>query len=217
MENKKTRKLFKIILLIVLIVIILLSIHTIRNFIIIKEIQNNVSNYLMSTNYHIKSVATEKDGVIVTVNYYEKDNKQAMIMERNSNGEITKMSMYNNGERTNIYYDNEVEKTVQLDANITLWFKIFDCLETENNGQTFMKSLTSIIKTTEYNDKECYIVNLFMNNGGEKNEYYIDKETGLYVKANIYDQITEREYEFDNVSDEIFIEPDISQYTIQEK
>ncbi len=215
MKNKKIKKILKITALIVLVIIILVLIHTIRNFVIIKEIQNNASKYLASTNYHIKSVATEEDGVIVTANYYEKDNKQTMIMERNMNGKIAKMSMYNNGERTNIYYDNEEEKTVQLDAEVALWFEIFDCLETENDWQTFIMSITTKISKTQYNEKECYIVNLSMN-GNEKNEYYIEKDTGLYVKANIAGQIAEREYEFNNVSDEVFVEPDVSEYRVQE-
>lgn len=216
MKNIKVKKMLKIILFIILIIIILLLIHTVRNFIIIKEIQNNISPYLDSTNYHIKSVATEADGTIITINYYEKDNKQTMIMERNNNGNIEKMSMYNNGERTNIYYDTNAGKTVQLNAETTLFFEIFNCLETENGGQTFMMSLTSNIMTKNYNDKECYVVNLFMNNNGKKEEYYIDKGTGLYIKANIFDQIVERTYEFDNVSDDLFTEPDISEYAIQE-
>ena len=47
-----------------------------------------------------------------------------------------------------------------------------------------------------------------------KNEYYINKQTGLLVKSVINDIIAQREYEFDNIDDSIFIEPDINQYTI---
>ena len=46
---------------------------------------------------------------------------------------------------------------------------------------------------------------------------YIEKDTGLFVK-NIQNGVTtEKEYTFDNVDDAIFIEPDISQYTLKEK
>ena len=60
---------------------------------------------------------------------------------------------------------------------------------------------------------------------GKSNEAYIEKETGLRIKAkegtltdvngNVADTIVEYYYEFNNVDDSIFTEPDISQYKIQ--
>lgn len=44
----------------------------------------------------------------------------------------------------------------------------------------------------------------------------IEKETGLVRKAVLDEQNVTREYEFENVDDSIFIEPDISQYTLKE-
>ena len=43
----------------------------------------------------------------------------------------------------------------------------------------------------------------------------IDKETGLFLQTTETEIITERDYEFYNVKDSIFIEPDISQYTLK--
>ena len=51
--------------------------------------------------------------------------------------------------------------------------------------------------------------------GSDKNEVYLDKDTGLCMKMVIDSETYEREYEFDNVSDDIFVEPDINQYTLQ--
>ena len=48
----------------------------------------------------------------------------------------------------------------------------------------------------------------------EDSEIIIDKETGLFLKSTATDDVVEREYEFDNVDDSIFVEPDISQYKI---
>ena len=50
----------------------------------------------------------------------------------------------------------------------------------------------------------------------EDAETYIDKETGLFVKTTQNGTTTEREYEFNNVQDSIFIEPDIGQYKLKE-
>ena len=45
---------------------------------------------------------------------------------------------------------------------------------------------------------------------------YIEKDTGLLVKMMEGTTVSEREQEFNNVDDSIFVEPDISQYTISE-
>ena len=78
----------------------------------------------------------------------------------------------------------------------------------------------SKVKKVDYNGKECYSINNFLSPyymyGTENNEVYIEKETGLLLKQTTDDITTEKEYEFNNVEDSIFIEPDISQYTLQE-
>lgn len=214
----KIKKVLKILGIIVVILIILLLIYTIRNYVIIRNLQNKFSQYSNSSNYYIKSVSTEKDGTIVTTEYYQKDNKQVLFLERNLNGETSKISMYNNGERTDIFWENEENKTAQLDSGTTISMDIYNYLETDNNWQTFLGCLTSRIKSTNYNGKDCYLINGFMSSTSltsEDAEIYIDKETGLFVKTNESGIVNEREYEFDKVDDSIFEEPDISQYTIK--
>lgn len=214
----KIKKVLKILGIIVVILIILISIYTIRNYVIIRNLQNKFSQYSNSSNYYIKSVSTEKDGTIVTTEYYQKDNKQVLFLERNLNGETSKISMYNNGERTDIFWDNKENKTAQLDSGTTISMDIYNYLETDNNWQTFLGCLTSRIKSTNYNGKDCYLINGFMSSTSltsEDAEIYIDKETGLFVKTNESGIVNEREYEFDKVDDSIFEEPDISQYTIK--
>ena len=215
----KIKKVLKILGIIVVILIILLLIYTIRNYVIIRNLQNKFSQYSNSSNYYIKSVSTDRDGTIVTTEYYQKDNKQALFLEKNLNGELSKISMYNNGERTDIFWENEENKTAQLDSGTTISMDIYNYLETDNNWQTFLGCLTSRIKSTNYNGKDCYLINGFMSSTSltsEDAEIYIDKETGLFVKTNESGIDNEREYEFDNVDDSIFEEPDISQYTIKE-
>lgn len=214
----KIKKVLKILGIIVVILIILLLIYTIRNYVIIRNLQNKFSQYSNSSNYYIKSVSTDRDGTIVTTEYYQKDNKQALFLEKNLNGELSKISMYNNGERTDIFWENEENKTAQLDSGTTISMDIYNYLETDNNWQTFLGCLTSRIKSTNYNGKDCYLINGFMSSTSltsEDAEIYIDKETGLFVKTNESGIVNEREYEFDKVDDSIFEEPDISQYTIK--
>ena len=159
----KIKKVLKILGIIVVILIILLLIYTIRNYVIIRNLQNKFSQYSNSSNYYIKSVSTEKDGTIVTTEYYQKDNKQALFLGKNLNGELSKISMYNNGERTDIFWENEENKTAQLDSGTTISMDIYNYLETDNNWQTFLGSFTSRIKSTNYNGKDCYLIKGFMS------------------------------------------------------
>lgn len=216
----KGKKVLKIVGIILLILIILLLIHTIRNFIIIKRLQNNFSKYATSNNYHIKSVAQENENTTMTINYYKKDEKQTLFMERNMNGEIIKYTMYDNGERVDIFIDNAEEKICQLDADATVMqIPLVNHLEYGSDWQTFLGSIFARINTGNHNQKECYAINNFGSTlflyDLDKNEVYLEKDTGLYIKSIFGNNVSEREYEFDNVEDSIFIEPDISQYKIQ--
>lgn len=81
-----------------------------------------------------------------------------------------------------------------------------------------MSCITSNIKSVNYNGKDCYIIKGFMSSTSlisEGAKIYIDKETGLLVKTTEAGIVSEREYEFDKVEDNIFKEPDISQYTLK--
>lgn len=221
MDKKNIRKLLKILLIVFLIVVVLFLINTFRKFFIIKELQNNFAKFSSSQNYHIKSVAKERDGVIVTINYYTKGSKKVSILERDKNGEISKISMYDNGERTDTFWDNAEAKKAKLNSEPIMIISLYNGLENDNNWFTFIASIYSNIKKTTYNGKECYVINNFMSSmslsSAEKNEIFIEKATGLMLKNDTGYSISEREYEFDNVSDAIFEEPDIGQYTLMEK
>lgn len=219
-ETKKGKKILKIVLIIVAILIAVLFIHTIRNYVIITNLQSKLSNYEKNTNYHIYSVSEQENGMKMEINYYTKNDKEVMFLERTLNNDTVKMSVYNNGQRKDMFVETKDTKTVQLNVEPILNVKINNILETDNNMQTLIGSFACKINTTNYNNKKCYVISNFMGsgllNGTEKEEMYIEKDTGLYVKSIMDNERMERQYEFDNVDDSIFIEPDISQYTIKE-
>ena len=215
----KIKKVLKIIGIVMAILIILLLIHTIKNYIIITDLQSKISNYQDSKNYHIKSVANSNDGTTnIKMDYYRKDNKQVIFIERNANGESVKLSMYDNGERVDTFTDTQDTKTAKLNSGELMTVNIYNYLETDNKWQTLLGCITAKIKSTNLNGKECYIVKDFLSSTSltsEGAETYIDKETGLFLKTTEAEIITERDYEFHNVEDSIFTEPDISQYTLK--
>ena len=214
------KKILKIIGVILLIVIAIFLIHTIRNYVIISDLQNKISKYANSTNYRTKSVTTENDGLVVTMEYYKKDNKEVVFLERMANNEVTKISMYSNGERTDVFTETKDSKVAQLNSGTIMSLGIYNHLENDSKWQTILGCISAKIKSVDYNGKECYIVKEFMSSNSltsEGVETYIDKETGLFVKSIDASIVNEREYEFNTVDDSIFTEPDISQYTLKEK
>ena len=213
----KMKKILMVLGIIIAVLVIIALIHTIRNYMIITDLQNKISQYVDSVNYYTKSIATVKDGTI-TMEYYRKDNNQVVFLERNLNGTINKVAMYNNGEKTDTFTQTPDTKIAQLNSGTIMSIGIYNHLETENNWQTFLGSMFASVKSTNYNGKDCYIIKGFMSSTSltfEGAETYIEKDTGLFIKDIEGETITEKEYEFDNVDDSIFIEPDISQYTLK--
>lgn len=215
MDKKKVMKAVKVILIILLVIVLLFLANAFRNFIIVKRLKENVKQYTSSSNYHIKSTS-ESDKTIL--DHYKKDDKEVTIMERNSDGKTYKISMYNNGTRKDVFYDNAEGKKVEVNTNLTMEVQVYDYFDMQTDIQLFFSNMFARIKKVDYNGKECYCLSnsfsLTMLWGTEKNEVYIEKDTGLVVKTNIDNMISEREYEFGTVQDEVFVEPDISQYEL---
>ena len=214
----KMRKILMVLGIIIAILVMIVLVHTIRNYRIITDLQNKISQYVDSVNYYIKSIATVKDGTI-TMEYYRKDNNQVVFLERDLNGTINKIAIYNDGEKTDTFTQTPDTKIAQLNSGTIMSIGIYNHLETENNWQTFLGSMLASVKSTNYNGKDCYIIKGFMSSTSltfEGAETYIEKDTGLFIKDVEGETITEKEYEFNNVDDSIFVEPDISQYKIQE-
>ena len=97
----------------------------------------------------------------------------------------------------------------------------------ENTKDLIMTAITSSISKTTFNGNECYYVSgtpAILPNAS----MYVNKDTGLLIStmASEYENPdgergriagTEYEYEFGTVTEDDFIEPDISEYTIVEQ
>lgn len=216
--NKK--KVITIILLIVLIIIAIFLGCTIRKMIIIKDLSQKVSEYENSKNYYVKIVNSSG----TTTEYYCKDDNAVLFLRTISNtGEKRNLTNYFKGEKTNTYIESGEEKIAMPNSNgLPSKITIIGLGDTNNLWQLFTVSVATSIKKGESDGKNCYILSL-----GKENEEYREIETGLRIKAkegtrtdengNVTDIIMEYHYEFNNVNDNIFTEPDISQYKIQEK
>ena len=159
--NKK--RVIKIFILIIVILLVAILIHTVRNYSIIKGLQKSIEPYLSSNNYHIKSISTEEDDTKVIIDYYKKNGKEVLIFEKNTNGDINKTTTYINENRTDIFYETENEKEVELDTEAMLMINLSNGLETENDFQTFIGSIMAQIRKIEYNGKQCYAITNFLS------------------------------------------------------
>lgn len=215
MSKKKFLKTLGCILLVIIVIIL---IHTVRNYIIITKLQTNISNYANSTNFYKATITTIEDGTKVTVKYYKKDNKQAVFINRDLNENKTQVAMYDNGDRVDIFIDSKESKVAKLNSGKIMSDGIYNQLENENKWQTFLGSILANVRKTNYNNKECYIIKNFLSTTSleyEGAKIYVEKDTGLLIRTDEGDAVAEYEYDFDNVDDSIFAEPDISQYTLE--
>ena len=106
----KMKKILKVAAILISIIIILLWVHTIRNYVIITDLQEKISNYYDCTNYHTKHIAKQDNGTITTVDYYKKDDKQVYLIEKSTNEKIQRITVYGDGETKNAYIENNDEK-----------------------------------------------------------------------------------------------------------
>lgn len=220
--EKKKMKIWKKILIIIGIIFIIFIIHTVRNMIILRGLETKVSKYVDSQNHYEKIINNTIQTTTVT-EYYCKDDKAILNLTTTlkDTGEVRKLTNYFEGEKTNTYIDANGDKIAMLDSNgLPSKIMIISMNFDDNLWYLLQASATSFIKSEECNGKECYNVD-----GAFLDEMYIEKDTGLIIKSyqgmtkdengNKSDIVVEYYYEFDNVDESVFVEPDISEYEVQ--
>lgn len=240
-KNQKGRKEFLIVGIIILILLVLFIIYVSRNMYIISNLSKNAEKTIENTNYHQimyfynlgeyhkeevfalgnkkKMIKTEytKDDVITTTTFANR------IEEKDESS----IKAYN----VNIYNESKNGKKAILDKTIGYDDELKNEFYTENSWELLKKSMLAKIKTSTFNGEECYVVSNFEgNNIGDKRDMYIDKNTGLPISVMAYElksidqenkqvitrlPVVEYVYEFNNVTEEDFIEPNINGYEIQ--
>lgn len=205
------KKVLKIVGIIVLVILVLFMIHAIRNYIILSKINENVSKYVESSNMHMKTTSDK-----IAVNYYKKDDKEVAFMEKDN----VKISVYKVGEKVDQFVDSGDSKTAKLGFG-SLNVQVANIAQFDTEWQKFMLGSVAFIRSETYKDKQCYIIDNLLSPyylvSTDKSQLTVEKDTGLLLKgSNDGTEYYEREYEFNNVDDSIFVEPDISKYTIQE-
>ncbi len=221
MNKKIVKKILKTILIILLVLFVLFLLHSFRNFMIFRKLQKSIEPYLSSTNYHLHSINSQDNGDSIVMDYYKKGSKETSIIERVSEKNPTKISTYINDETVTTYIDTPSEKYVTPNRNIVLSINIYNWCESDNNWQTFLISAFCNIRTSKYNEKDCYIISnffspYFLYESFDSNLLYVEKDTGLLLKTQVGSMVSERSYEFNTVNDSFFVQPNINEYTLKE-
>lgn len=224
---KKFNRKFKIlrnILLVVLAFVLIFVGNTFRKYIIIKDLAKKTEKTAQSTNYHIKATKIE-GGMTGTYETYVKDGNIVYIIELQGAKGTQKLLGYKNkdNEKWHVFTETPEGKIASLKCDmvsggVELNKGLLEYMVSTELGKFIVCSRLKVKKSrTNYNGSECYIIdNSSLEEEFErKSQEYIDKDTGLRIKVSNGSYVVTYQYEFDNVDDSVFIEPDISEYELQ--
>ncbi len=218
---KKYKYKLNLLKILILIVVLFFLFTTIRKVVIISNLSNLSERYVNSTNYHKIMYAYEKDSYIKT-EVYCLENKKFFQITKIIDGNIQVKKIYSDGEFVNIYTDDESGKHAQLNQKMELSVDMQNYLYTDNIFHLASYSIPASVKSKDYYGKKCYyIANFDTPYSISEDGIFIDKETGLIVKAitsvEVANGITpavDYVYEFGNVTEKDFVEPNIEDYKI---
>lgn len=243
---KKYRDKLRILEIIILIIVVAFVVNTGRKMYIITDLNNKAEEYTTSTNYHRTSYSLDNGNYNKSEVFSLGDKKKLILTTVTEDGEKEVVTTYGTKIGTvpdtpyaktyppletykqNIYKVTDTEKTAMLDVEVGMSVDNQEAFwGIENTKDLIMTAITSSISKTTFNGNECYYVSgtpAILPNAS----MYVNKDTGLLIStmASEYENPdgergriagTEYEYEFGTVTEDDFIEPDISEYTIVEQ
>ncbi len=208
----KKHKVRNVILWIVLILILVFTLCTVRKMIIFSALSSKIKAYLNATNYHERIVSTTESGANL-VDYYVKDNKEKIEFSRLEDNNINKIHVYKYEGSSNVYTEYNGEKTLRIDTGLSMEINMIDELGVMNLPQLMFYSTTVSVRSEKCNDKECYYIKGYFK---DSEGIFIEKATGLVLRREYENTSSNYEYNFNCVTDDIFAEPDRSEYAINE-
>lgn len=234
---KRYKNKLRVLKIIILIIILAFAISAVRKMYIVGDLYNKAEQIVKNTNYH-REIASMSEGNFTKTEIWATDNKIKMILKKFENDKIEIREVYGTKkgrmENSDIdaYIINEYttingEKTAKLHHEVQISVAPQNPFYVENKFQLFLYAIPTSIKRTTFDGKECYyIINykepFSINEAG----MYLDKETGLPISYVGYETeftgsglgripAAEYKYEFNTVTEEDFVEPDLSEYKVE--
>jgi len=234
---KKFKNKMRLLKAIILLILVIFVIVTGRKIIILSNLSDKAESYVTCTNYHRITYSYDQ-GNYTKSEIYSLENKKKIIMTKltDEGRTITTMLATKIGEDewgadrylTDIYIETETGKTAKLNQDFGISVDPQNTFYTENWWQLVICSIPASIRTTTFNGNECYYISNFQGPYMHPSKgAYINKDTGLLIStiASEYEDSIgtrgrwpagEYVYEFNTVTEDDFIEPDISEYEIEE-
>ena len=239
---KKYRNKLRILEIIILIIVVAFIVNTGRKMYIITDLNNKAQEYIKLENYHRTSYSLDNGNYIKEEVFSMGDRKKIITTTMSEDGEKEVVTIYGTKIGTvqdtqsyppieqykqNMYKVTDTEKLALLDVEIGMAIDNQEAFwGIENTKDLIMSAITTSINKATYDGKECYYVsnsqNILPNTS-----MYVNKETGLLIstiasESKNVDGTTQRiagaeyQFEFGTVTEDDFIEPDISEYRIME-
>lgn len=229
--------LFKIVFILFLIIIALFGANVIRKYTILKQIANKADGTININNYHKRVYWYDKENTSI-IDYYGLNEKRKMVRKEISvkgtkivstyGTKISEDEMGNKQYNCNVYTIDGENKTVIQNAKIWMGVDPQNPIEMSKDSTLsllFMASRVSI-KNDTYNGEKCFFISTNSSDVAFNflsNAEFISKNTGLTINSMSYEveveggentrwPASDYEYEFNNVSEDEFIEPDINEY-----
>ena len=240
-EDKKTVKYFKkyrnklrFLWIILLLILVIFVGDIARKMIILSNLSNRSKEYINSDNYHYLAYNYFKDEIVISEIWNLGEKRKVLLTCITQEG-TTKSLIYGNktgiDEWGNEVYDvntykvNGNSKTAELNENRAIGGipqSLINALA-EDFQNLFLVAIHSSVKNTIYSGEECYYI--------QSSKYlcnmYVSKNTGLTVNTLTQEAensngliekmpLKDAIYEFNTVTENDFIEPDISEYEIKQ-
>ena len=224
-KYNKRLKFFKVTLFIIILILLLtFCITTGKKMMIINRLCDKAKTYENSNNYHIteyrydNGTFTKYETFVMgnqikvqTVEMIDETITKTIGIGKKENSE-TDYNIY----KLHEYIDENNKKSVILNSSLSGIFEPQNLFDTENILDLFKTAVRTSIKEKNIDGKEYYYIDSLKTNKIQtpQNGLYIDYSTGLLTYTRESDSnVYERIYEFDVVTKDDFIEPNISDYT----
>lgn len=236
---KKFNNKMKILKLIIFIILLCVFIHIGKNMYIVTSLSRVAEKNTTNTNFHLVEYICDK-GVYTKTEVYNMNNKRKVIkttFDLDNSLHVEKMYGIKNDDNDlysiNLYTECNEGNTLKRNYKDSLDFKVQNTLDTNNLWELFKAIIPATIRTASVDYQDCYyIANYHTDNSFKMGGYYgmyVNKENGLMISSLPFEEkqkINEnaitvcpfiyREYEFDTVTEQDFIEPDMTQYKLIE-
>ncbi len=214
------KKVFKVIILIIILLLLITVIHLLRNYFIIRKLQNKLTETTLSKNYQIKQTIEQPLSYVV-LNMFQTEKQGKLVEHRVSleNFEVLENITIFNDNSVTTYNKLNDEKTINYNST-TRQLKIinpYNLYTSDSDSSLIIELFKTKISTIEYNNKKCFCISNSMTH-----DMYIDKETGLVLRT-LNGNVTSSNgdnieienkymYVFDKVTNEDVLEPNINDY-----